>query len=104
MRATMILVKCSNLKERSFETSDGGVRCVQFRELTFTDGIDTIFGETGESLTKRIDAQDPNFKIDMAEGHVYNVDFNLSAKTYKNKNGEEGIFFRCLITNCGKLL
>lgn len=104
MRATMILVKCSNLKERSFPTNEGGNRIVQFRELTFTDGIDTIFGETGESLTKRINAQDPNVKLDMAEGHIYNVDFNLSAKTYKNQKGEEGIFFRCLITNCGKLL
>lgn len=104
MRATMILVKCSNLKERSFTTNEGGVRIVQFRELTFTDGIDTIFGETGESLTKRIDAQDLNVKVDMAEGHVYNVDFNLTAKAYKNQKGEEGVFFRCLITNCGKLL
>ena len=63
--------------------------------MTLTDGIDTIFGETGAQLTRQIASEGAD-KLRMIEGHAYAVRFNVNARKY-DKEGKSGCFVSVMI-------
>ena len=87
----MVLLAVSEKKQREIKRQDGSVKMLAYRELTMTDGIDTIHGETSESLTAQIDSDNPAVKIPMQEGHQYRVRFNVRTATYE-KDGKKNTF------------
>ena len=91
MEKTMVLLAVSEKKQREIKRQDGSVKILAYRELTMTDGIDTIHGETSESLTAQIDSDNPAVKIPMQEGHQYRVRFNVRTATYE-KDGKKNSF------------
>ena len=86
----MQLVECSFKKQREWPRKDGTKELVDYYEVTLTDGIDTIFGETGVQLTKQIATEGAD-KLRMIEGHTYAVRFNINARKY-DKDGKSGHF------------
>ena len=52
MEKTLQLVECSFKKQREWTRQDGTKETVDYYEVTLTDGIDTIYGETVGTLTK----------------------------------------------------
>ena len=86
-----MLLAVSEKKQREIKRQDGSVKMLAYRELTMTDGIDTIHGETSESLTAQIDSDNPAVKIPMQEGHQYRVRFNVRTATYE-KDGKKNSF------------
>ena len=91
----MQLVECSFKKQREWKRQDGSKELVDYYEVTLTDGIDTIFGETVGQLTKQIAAEGEN-QLRMIEGHVYGVRFNINAREY-SKDGKSGKFVSVMI-------
>ena len=91
MEKLMVLSAVSEKKQREIKRQDGSVKMLAYRELTFTDGVDTIHGETSESLTAQIDSENQAIKIPMLEGHFYNVRFNIRTATYE-KDGKKNAF------------
>ncbi|MBE6260718.1 MAG: hypothetical protein E7107_07825 [Prevotella sp.] len=91
MEKTLVLLAVSEKKQREIKRQDGSVKMLAYRELTMTDGIDTIHGETSESLTAQIDSDNPAVKIPMQEGHQYRVRFNVRTATYE-KDGKKNSF------------
>lgn len=91
MEKMMVLLAVSEKKQREIKRQDGSVKMLAYRELTMTDGVDTIHGETSESLTAQIDSDNQAIKIPMLEGHVYNVRFNIRTATYE-KDGKKNSF------------
>ena len=87
----MVLSAVSEKKQREIKRQDGSVKMLAYRELTFTDGVDTIHGETSESLTAQIDSENQAIKIPMLEGHLYNVRFIIRTATYE-KDGKKNAF------------
>ena len=90
MEKTMQLVECSFKKQREWPRKDGTKETVDYYEVTLTDGIDTICGETGGQLTKQIATEGAD-KLRMIEGHVYAVRFTINARKY-DKDGKSGHF------------
>ena len=86
----MQLVECSFKKQREWPRKDGTKELVDYYEVTLTDGIDTIFGETGVQLTKQIATEGAD-KLRMIEGHTYAVRFTINARKY-DKDGKSGRF------------
>ena len=91
MEKLMVLSAVSEKKQREIKRQDGSVKMLAYREVTMTDGVDTIHGETSESLTAQIDSDNPAIKIRMIEGHLYNVRFNIRTATYE-KDGKKSLF------------
>ena len=91
MEKTLVLLAVSEKKQREIKRQDGSVKMLAYRELTMTDGIDTIHGETSESLTAQVDSDNPAVKIPMQEGHQYRVRFNIRTATYE-KDGKKNSF------------
>lgn len=87
----MVLLAVSEKKQREIKRQDGSVKMLAYREVTMTDGVDTIHGETSESLTAQIDSENPAVKIRLLEGHLYNVRFNIRTATYE-KDGKKNTF------------
>ncbi len=90
MEKILNLVSCSTKKQREWPRKDGTKEMVDYYEVTLTDGIDTIHGETGSQLTKQI-ATDGENQLRMLEGHLYSVRFNINAREYE-KDGKKGNF------------
>ena len=86
-----MLSAVSEKKQREIKRQDGSMKMLAYREVTLTDGVDTIHGETSESLTALIDSENPAIKIPMLEGHLYNVRFNIRTATYE-KDGKKNSF------------
>ena len=91
MEKTMVLLAVSEKKQREIKRQDGSVKMLAYREVTMTDGVDTIHGETSESLTAQIDSENPAVKVRLLEGHLYNVRFNIRTATYE-KDGKKNTF------------
>jgi hypothetical protein len=91
MEKTLVLLAVSEKKQREIKRQDGSVKMLLYREVTMTDGVDTIHGETSESLTAQIDSDNPTVKIPIQEGHLYNVRFNIRTATYE-KDGKKNTF------------
>ena len=91
MEKLMVLSAVSEKKQREIKRQDGSLKMLAYREVTMTDGVDTIHGETSESLTAQIDSDNPAIKIRMIEGHLYNVRFNIRTATYE-KDGKKSTF------------
>ena len=87
----MVLLAVSEKKQREIKRQDGSVKMLAYREVTMTDGVDSIHGETSESLTAQIDSENPAVKIRLLEGHLYNVRFNIRTATYE-KDGKKNTF------------
>lgn len=102
MKATMLLVKVGPVVEREFK-SGNDVKTIKSRMLKFSDGVDTILGETTERLCNRTTATNDELKLVLIEGHVYTVDFTLNVRTY-TKDNKENEFFSCTITNVAQLV
>ena len=90
MEKTLQLVECSFKKQREWTRQDGTKETVDYYEVTLTDGIDTISGETGAQLTRQIASEGAD-KLRMIEGHVYAVRFTMNARKY-DKDGKSGRF------------
>lgn len=90
MEKTLQLVECSFKKQREWTRQDGTKETVDYYEVTLTDGIDTIFGETGAQLTRQIASEGAD-KLRMIEGHAYAVRFTMNARKY-DKDGKSGRF------------
>ena len=95
MEKTMQLVECSFKKQREWTRQDGTKEMVDYYEVTLTDGIDTIHGETSGPLTKQI-AKEGEDRLRMIEGHAYAVRFNVNSRKY-DKEGKSGCFVSVMI-------
>ena len=95
MEKTMQLVECSFKKQREWTRQDGTKETVDYYEVTLTDGIDTIYGETAGTLTKQI-AKEGEDRLRMIEGHAYTVRFTINARKY-DKEGKSGRFVSVMI-------
>lgn len=104
MKQMMILVKVSEPQTREFTTKNNEVRTIKYRNLLLDDGIDSIYGETSERLTMRIDAQNEEVKLRLIEGHVYNVDYTLKAQPYKTKDNKDSVFMSCTINKLSPIV
>ena len=100
----MMLQSVSAPQQREFKTNDGNVRTIKYRILRFTDGVDSILGETSERLTNKIDATADNVRLKLIEGHVYTVDYTLRVQDYTNKQGQKDAFFSVIINNAFNLV
>ena len=98
----MLLLKAGPVVEREFK-SGNDVKTIKSRMLKFSDGVDTILGETTERLCNRTTSSSDEFKLVLIEGHVYTVDFTLNVRTY-TKDNKENEFFSCTITNVAQLV
>ena len=91
MEKTMKLLAVSGKKQREMKRQDGTVKMIDFYEVTMTDGIDTIHGETSESLTALIETPKEELKVHLVEGHLYTVRFNINARKWE-KDGKKATF------------
>ena len=82
----MILMRVEDLQTREFSRQDGSIQTIKYRNLLFTDGVDTIYGETSPRLIEQIETTNDALKLRMIEGHVYNVDFTVNARDYEKDN------------------
>lgn len=90
-------MKAGPVQEREFK-SGNEVKVIKSRILKFTDGIDTILGETTERLCLRTMSTNDTLKLNLVEGHAYTVDYTLNVRTY-TKDNKENDFFSCTISN-----
>ena len=90
MEKIMQLAECSFKKQREWARQDGTKETVDYYEVTLTDGIDTIHGETSGQLTKQIASEGAD-KLRMIEGHAYAVRFTINARKY-DKDGKKSMF------------
>lgn len=86
MEKIMKLVAASEKKQREFQLKNGGTKVIEFYELLLTDGIDTIYGETSESLTNQINSTVQNARIPLVKDGIYSVRFNINSNTYSKDN------------------
>lgn len=86
MQKLMILMRVDELQTREFQRQDGSLQTIKFRNLLFTDGVDTIYGETSPRLIDQIETTNDALKLHLIEGHVYNVDFTINARDYEKDN------------------
>jgi hypothetical protein len=91
MEKTMKLLAVSEKKQREMKRQDGTVKMIDFYEVTMSDGIDTIHGETSENLTALIATTNEELKVHLTEGHLYMVRFNINARKW-GKDGKKGMF------------
>lgn len=96
MEKVMKLVAVSMKKQRTIQRQDGSTKVLDYYEVTLSDGIDTVFGETSESLTALISTQDQNVKVNLLEGHLYTVRFNINSRKWE-KDGRSGTMVSCNI-------
>lgn len=86
MQKLMILMRVDDLQTREFQRQDGSLQTIKSRNLLFTDGVDTIYGETSSRLIEQIETTNDALKLRLIEGHVYNVDFSINARDYEKDN------------------
>lgn len=86
MEKMMILMRVEDLQTREFKRNDGSIQTIKSRNLLFTDGVDTIYGETSPRLIEQIETTNDSLKLRLIEGHVYNVDFTINARDYEKDN------------------
>lgn len=86
MEKMMILMRVEDLQTREFSRQDGSIQTIKYRNLLFTDGVDTIYGETSPRLIEQIETTNDALKLRLIEGHVYNVDFTVNARDYEKDN------------------
>lgn len=82
----MILMRVEDLQTREFKRQDGSIQTIKYRNLLFTDGIDTIYGETSPRLIEQIETTNVALQLPLIEGHLYNVDFSINARDYEKDN------------------
>lgn len=90
------LVSISALVERSITLRDGSTKIIKFKTLEFTDGVDSIIGDTSERLTDQMETTNDAVRLKLLEGHVYNVDFNIRVTEYE-KDGKKSKFMNITI-------
>lgn len=96
MEKLMNLVEISPLKENQTKDRDGQPITIESFEVIFSDGIDTVLGETGKNLTAQFKREAPELNA------IYNVRTNLSLVEYE-KEGQKRRFFKCVILDAVKL-
>lgn len=90
MEKMMKLVAVSEKKQRTINRQDGSQKLLDYFEVTMTDGIDTIHGETAEALTAQICTTNEEVKVKLQEGCLYTVRFNINARKWE-KDGRKGV-------------
>ena len=90
MEKVMKLIAVSPKKQRTITRQDGSTKVIEYYEIEANDGIDTIFGESSESLTSLISATDEKVKVNLLEGHLYNIRFNINSRHWE-KDGRKGV-------------
>ena len=98
----MKLVSISPMKQTQIQQRDGSTKTLSFNEITLTDGIDTICGETSEGLTNQINSADPQVKLQLFEGAMYSVRFNIFSREYE-KDGKKSYFTKVNIFQLFKM-
>lgn len=88
-----VLKSISERKERTIQRQDGQTRVLKWYDVTMTNGLDTVLGETSESVTNQIDATDENARLPMEVGRCYMCRLNLNVVEYE-KNGQKSSFFK----------
>ena len=91
MEKTMVLKECAALQQKTVDMQSGS-QVIESFEVMFSDGLDTIMGETSKSLT----VQFKNEKTKPEIGRLYTVRANLVVVDYK-KEERKGRFFKCNI-------
>lgn len=91
MQKLMRLMRVEDLQTRQFQRQDGSLQTIKYRNLLFTDDIDTIYGETSPRLTEQIEATNDPLQLHSIEGHLCNVDFTINARDYE-KDGKKSTF------------
>lgn len=102
MEKIMKLVSVSPMMQTEISRRDGSKKMIYFNELTLSDGVDTIHGETSETLTSQINATDPNLKLQLVQGALYMVRFNINSTEYE-KDGKKNYFVRINIHQMYKM-
>ena len=96
MEKMMKVAFISPKMQKEFKRNDGTTKLVDYYEVTLTDGIDTICGETSEALTALIDTTNEAMKVHVKVGYVYQVRLNIRTNTSK-KDGSERRFIAATI-------
>lgn len=88
----MRCVSCSPKITKSIQRADGSQAVLEFYEVRFSDGLDSIKGETSSNVTTQITA------TPLKVGSLYMVNARLIVRDIKDKNtGEPSTFFSCRI-------
>lgn len=91
MEKLMMLKAISEKKSREITRQDGSKKNIYWHEVILTDGLDTMICETSESVTEKICSEDPNVKLEMNVGTLYNCRITANVISYE-KNGQKSYF------------
>lgn len=91
MEKQMRCVSCSPKITKEINRADGSKDALEYYEVRFSDGLDSIKGETANNVTKQITA------TPLKVGTLYSVNARLIVRDIKDKNGEPSTFFSCRI-------
>lgn len=92
MEKPMRCVSCSPKITKEINRADGSKSVLEFYEVRFSDGLDSIKGETSSNVTAQITASP------LKVGSLYMVNARLIVRDTKNpQTGEPSTFFSCRI-------
>lgn len=93
MEKMFVLKSISERKERTIQRQDGQTKVLKWYDVVMSNGLDTVMGETSESVTNQIDATDENAKLLMEVGKCYMCRVNLNVVEYE-KDGKKSAFLK----------
>lgn len=93
MEKMFVLKSISERKERTIQRQDGQTKVLKWYDVVMSNGLDTVMGETSESVTNQIEATDENAKLLMEVGKCYMCRVNLNVVEYE-KEGKKSSFFK----------
>ena len=91
MEKVMKLISVSPMLQTEITRRDGQKKMLSYNEILLSDGIDAIFGETSENLTSQINSTDPNYRLELIQGALYSVRFNITTNEY-DRDGKKRYF------------
>lgn len=93
MEKMFVLKSISERKERTIQRQDGQTKVLKWYDVVMSNGLDTVMGETSESVTNQIEATDENAKLLMDVGKCYMCRVNLNVVEYE-KEGKKSAFLK----------
>lgn len=87
MEKMLVLKAISEKKSRQITRRDGSSKVMSWYQVILTNGLDTMYCETSESLTQLIDSADPSVKLDLQIGQPYSCRMSFSVGSYQ-KDGQ----------------
>lgn len=91
MEKSMRCVSCSPKITKEITRADGTKSVLEFYEVRFSDGLDSIKGETSSNVTAQITASP------LKVGSLYMVNARLIVRDTKDRDGNPTTFFSCRI-------